>query len=452
MKNSNKILIHLGIGLPVLVAALDLLAIGVSLKNIMNSYFISILFGQWLLTAFMIGNASFLPVIGDLCDVFGLRKMLIISFNFFILFTLTIGIFKSLFLLVILRGIQGLFASILVVSTMGYLKLVFKDKSYSNALGIWGSFVCIGVALGPVWGGVLTQLYSWRLIFLSNILFYIITLPFIIYLPKFEIQKKIFQYEILPSILNTIILISLVIYLTHFFTKIYLLLIILAIVFIKLKYRKIPKQMLNQNYIVASIMGSFSYFFMYSWLIWSTFYLQDVYNLKPFTVGLLLLPYSFGMAISATITGKLLSKFNAAKLITIAFLLIACISIFRLAIINMYSNIPFYYLVISFIFGSCISILNTTTLSFGLETINKNNLSKMISNFYVIRWIGGILGIVYSSILIKHLDSYHATSYFSLLHLLLSLLILLVIYIVRNERLFLQMAKHIRDYFHATSD
>src|SRR6202012_4538433 len=73
-------------------------------------------------------------------------------------------------MLIASRVLQGLGAAWLMPSSLALIAHTFPNtRERRRALGIWGGASGIGLALGPVLGGVLTSAFSWRAIFLVNV-------------------------------------------------------------------------------------------------------------------------------------------------------------------------------------------------------------------------------------------------------------------------------------------
>jgi len=76
----------------------------------------------------------------------------------------------TLGVLIAARAVQGLGASALLPCSLALLVHQFPDtRARARALGVWGGMGSLGVALGPVIGGALVALGSWRLIFVINV-------------------------------------------------------------------------------------------------------------------------------------------------------------------------------------------------------------------------------------------------------------------------------------------
>ena len=87
----------------------------------------------------------------------------------FILSSLLCSLAPSIFLLIILRAIQGFTAAMMLSVSLGLVKKSFPKSMLGQALGIYAVVIAGGLTLGPAIGGILDGLLGWRSIFLINL-------------------------------------------------------------------------------------------------------------------------------------------------------------------------------------------------------------------------------------------------------------------------------------------
>jgi EmrB/QacA subfamily drug resistance transporter len=123
----------------------------------------------WVTTGYLLASTAVTPMAGKLGDRYGRKPMLIVGAIFFLLTTLLCGLAQSMPQLVALRTLQGVGGGILtgtVFATMGQL-LAPAARARISGL-ITGVFSLAGV-IGPVVGGYLTDIFSWRAVFLATL-------------------------------------------------------------------------------------------------------------------------------------------------------------------------------------------------------------------------------------------------------------------------------------------
>ena len=79
------------------------------------------------------------------------------------------GLAPTIYWLIVFRALQGIGAGMLMSVPYAILTAVFQPHERGRALGFYAISISAGLALGPTLGGMLTTLWSWRLVFLINI-------------------------------------------------------------------------------------------------------------------------------------------------------------------------------------------------------------------------------------------------------------------------------------------
>ena len=99
---------------------------------------------------------------------------------------ITAAVATSDIMLLISRGFQGVGGAMIVSTSLALIPAVFPAKERGKALGINVAFVYGGSSLGPFLGGILTEHFTWRSIFLVAILLSVVTLVLIFWKIKGE--------------------------------------------------------------------------------------------------------------------------------------------------------------------------------------------------------------------------------------------------------------------------
>ena len=125
---------------------------------------------QWVLTAYTLAFGGFLLLGGRAADLYGRRKMFITGIAGFTATSLLVGLSQDSTMMIVARGLQGLFAALMSPAALSIVLTSFKEGADRNkALGIWGAVAAGGAAAGVLLGGVLTQYTSWEWNFFVNI-------------------------------------------------------------------------------------------------------------------------------------------------------------------------------------------------------------------------------------------------------------------------------------------
>ena len=134
---------------------------------------------QWVLEAYLLTLSSLLLIGGSLGDIFGRRRVLGIGVAAFGVASALCAVAPSIELLVAGRAVQGVAGALLVPNTLATIMEVFPENARGAAIGSWTAWGAIAGVVGPLSGGALVDLSSWRLIFAINIPLIVITLVLI---------------------------------------------------------------------------------------------------------------------------------------------------------------------------------------------------------------------------------------------------------------------------------
>ncbi len=125
---------------------------------------------QWVVDAYTLVFAGLLLLAGTLGDRFGRRRTLLSGLAVFGLASAAAAYAGGVDLLIADRAVMGAGAAFIMPATLSLLISVFTDaRERAMAVGIWAATAGLGVALGPVVGGVLLDHFWWGSIFIVNV-------------------------------------------------------------------------------------------------------------------------------------------------------------------------------------------------------------------------------------------------------------------------------------------
>jgi EmrB/QacA subfamily drug resistance transporter len=125
---------------------------------------------QWVVTAYGLTFGGFLLLGGRTADLLGRRRLLMAGLAVFSAASLACGLATSDTALILMRGIQGLGAAIVLPAALSIVMNMFPEGPERNkALGIWGAMGAMGATVGLVTGGLLTRYIGWEYIFFLNV-------------------------------------------------------------------------------------------------------------------------------------------------------------------------------------------------------------------------------------------------------------------------------------------
>jgi EmrB/QacA subfamily drug resistance transporter len=120
----------------------------------------------WIASSFILSSAIFLLPFGRLADILGRKRIFTAGILLFTISTFLIIFSRSLTYLLIMRVFQGISGAMIFGTSLAIITSVFEPGERGRAMGINITAVYTGLSAGPVIGGLLTQYFGWRSIFI----------------------------------------------------------------------------------------------------------------------------------------------------------------------------------------------------------------------------------------------------------------------------------------------
>ncbi len=131
---------------------------------------------QWVVEAYSLFLSALILVGGALGDRLGRRRIYALGVLIFSLSSIWCGLSPNINQLIIARAVQGIGGALLVPGSLAIISASFDEQKRGQAIGTWSGFTSVTSVIGPVLGGWLIQIASWRWIFFINVPFAIIVL------------------------------------------------------------------------------------------------------------------------------------------------------------------------------------------------------------------------------------------------------------------------------------
>lgn len=123
----------------------------------------------WVTSAYLLGYAVPLLITGRMGDRFGPRNIYLIGLAIFTVSSLGCGLSTDLTMLIVMRAVQGIGASLMTPQTMSVITRMFPPHQRGAAMGLWGAASGVAMLVGPLAGGLLVDGFGWEWIFFVNI-------------------------------------------------------------------------------------------------------------------------------------------------------------------------------------------------------------------------------------------------------------------------------------------
>jgi EmrB/QacA subfamily drug resistance transporter len=166
---SRKWLVLSSVSLGTFMATLDGSIVNISLPYIQSAFGISLVVVEWVVVAYLLVVGSLLLPFGRLGEVLTFRRVYLAGFAIFTVASVLCGAAPSALALILFRAVQGVGAAMLQAMGPAIVARTFGPGERGRALGLNAISVSIGLSLGPVLGGLLTEIGTWRAIFLVNV-------------------------------------------------------------------------------------------------------------------------------------------------------------------------------------------------------------------------------------------------------------------------------------------
>ena len=169
-----------GASLPVFMVSLNNLLVTNALPEIEKNLLMPVTGLQWVINAYILAFAGLLLTSSALGDRFGRRRVFMAGIVVFAAGSALCGVATSGSVLIAARALQGAGAAAIQPLSLTLVVNAVPDRRRSVAIGLWGGINGLGVALGPLVGGVITENLSWQWIFWVNVPVAAVAVPFVL--------------------------------------------------------------------------------------------------------------------------------------------------------------------------------------------------------------------------------------------------------------------------------
>jgi EmrB/QacA subfamily drug resistance transporter len=144
---------------------LEMTVVNVALPSMARDMGLGITGLQWILDGYLLTLGALILLGGSLGDVFGRGRIFIVGLIGFAVTSVLAALAPSFGILIVLRLLQGAAGALLVPNSLALLETVFAEDERGRAIGQWAGWSGAWTAVGPLLGGALLEVTSWRAIF-----------------------------------------------------------------------------------------------------------------------------------------------------------------------------------------------------------------------------------------------------------------------------------------------
>ncbi len=292
---------------------------------------------QWIIDSYVIVFASLLLTAGALGDKYGRKGALTVGLLLFGGCSGLASLATTPAMLIMARGLMGIGAALIFPTTLSILTNTFTGRERAKAIGVWAGVSGIGVALGPMLGGILVEHFYWGSVFFVNVPICAAALVmgyFFIPTSRDPDNRPLDPIGALLSILTLVALLYAIIQapdkgwtapavVASFFAGL-LLLTVFALWEMRAKEPMIDVRVFrNARFSAASSVLTLTSFALYGSVFLLIQYFQFVLGYSPLEAGLLAMPVAIAMMVVSPNAPRLVRRWGTKWVVVLGLLIAA---------------------------------------------------------------------------------------------------------------------------------
>jgi EmrB/QacA subfamily drug resistance transporter len=273
----------------------------------------------WIATSYLLSAAVFMVPFGKIADIYGMKKVFFLGLAVFTASSLIAFFAPTSTILIGSRILQGIGSAMIFGTGTAILVSVFPVQERGKILGINAASVYLGLSLGPFLGGLLTEYFGWRSLFLINVPLGLIPLALGMWKLKGEwAGAREDRFDLTGSAIYSLMLVAVMFgfSLLPAWQGAALVLVGVATFFLFIRWESgvacpvLDVRLFKNNrvYAYSNLAALISYSATFAITFLLSLYLQYIKGLAPDQAGLIMLAQPAMMAIFSPFTGRLSDK------------------------------------------------------------------------------------------------------------------------------------------------
>ncbi|WP_171238063.1 DHA2 family efflux MFS transporter permease subunit [Ruegeria sp. HKCCA5763] len=164
----NRVIV-VAVVLSAILEVLDSTIVNVALPHIQAAFGATTDQATWILTSYIVSAVVIMPLTGFVARRVGRRRLILTAVTGFAVMSMMCGLSWSLEVIVAFRLAQGMFGAFLIPLSQSILFDAFPREERGKAMAVFGLGVVVAPVLGPTVGAILTEYFSWRMVFFVNL-------------------------------------------------------------------------------------------------------------------------------------------------------------------------------------------------------------------------------------------------------------------------------------------
>jgi DHA2 family multidrug resistance protein len=166
---ADRSLATCGLVIATAMQAADAVIVNVALPHLEHDLGGGVDLGAWVMTSYLCATAVAAPLTAWLRRRYGARRLFPGAVAGFTIASLLCAMAPSSAAIIAFRVLQGAGGGIILPLAQAILLEIYPQERHARMLAIWGAALMIGPVLGPLLGGIITDLTSWRGVFVINL-------------------------------------------------------------------------------------------------------------------------------------------------------------------------------------------------------------------------------------------------------------------------------------------
>jgi DHA2 family multidrug resistance protein len=401
---------------------MDTFATGVAMPRMMGSLSATITEISWVLTAYLVASAMFVPLYAWLSRKVGCKRLFNIVVLGFIAASVMVSQSSNVTQLVVFRFVQGMFGAGLNPLSIQVVLRTFPTSHHGPAFGWLSTGRHSAVVGGPIVGGLLTELFDWRVVYLMNVplgllAFFLIT----VILPKDTPEEpKRFDFFGFLALSTAIAFIQLVLNrgekLDWFDSQTIVgyTLIGAAAFYVFMLHATTtrnpylnPRVFRNREFCIGVTFTFFTHFMIYGYAGLLPPILQNQLGMPVIEAGFVLMNRGLGTMFASLAAGALLLRFSARPIIGVGMAVVAISTGTLSTLTPTTSTLPIAFAIL--MQGIGLGMMSTAVMTAAFSTIEQSVRPDAASILITVRRVASSVGVsVMIATLVNHTQSARA--------------------------------------------
>jgi DHA2 family multidrug resistance protein-like MFS transporter len=382
---------------------------------------------EWAINSYTLVFAGLLFTFGVLGDRVGRKRMLIIGMLLFGLSSLLSSYAQSPGQLILARAAMGLGGAAVMPQTLSIITNVFEPEERGRAIGVWAGAVGIGIAIGPITGGLLLDHFWWGSVFLINIPIVVagvIAIALVVPESRSQVRAKVDVGGVLLSIGGLVLLTYGIIQggekatvtdLTVYGPAIAGVALLAVFVWYesRIDHPSLNVRLFRDGRLSASVGAIALVFFALGGVVlFVSLYLQNVRGYTPLQAGLLTLPLAAGQMIFSPRSAGLVRRFGVRP-VTATGLVMVALALLSYHLTAVHS--PIWILEVTFfVQGSGMALVMPPATTAVMSVLPReqagsgsaiNNIARQVAVALGVAVLGSLVSSIYRSEMKSHLTA-----------------------------------------------